>query len=79
MREAQAEKTLKFVINELKKQRLAKGLSHERLAHLVGVTRPAISYIESGKCKPAFLLCLKIATALDISLGDLINESITQK
>lgn len=77
MKESKAEKTLRFVVDELKKERLAKGLSHEKLADLVGVTRPAISYIESGKCKPSFLHCLKIAEALEVSLSDLIKKAIS--
>ncbi len=62
------------VIRQLKEIRLAKGISHQTLAKEIGVTRPAISFIESGKRKPSLLLCLKIAEALGVSLGDLIKK-----
>jgi transcriptional regulator with XRE-family HTH domain len=69
------EEILSRVIDQLKEIRLEKGLSHERLAAKAGVTRPAISYLENRKRVPSILLCLKIAEALEVSLGDLIIKA----
>ncbi len=66
---------LSIVIEQLKEIRLAQGLSHERLAEKAGVTRPAISYLENRKRIPSILLCLKIASALGVSLGELIIKA----
>lgn len=75
MNESYSEALLSKVINQLKEIRLAQGLSHEKLAEKAGVTRPAISYLESRKRVPSILLCLKIAEALGVSLGELIVEA----
>lgn len=68
----------KLIVAELVKSltalRLAEGLSHNKLAMKAGVTRPAISQIESGKRKPTLVVCLKIARALDKNLGDIIAK-----
>ena len=75
MKNDRAEKILDSIVTQLVDLRKAKGLSHEKLAQKVGVTRPAISYIESRKNKPTLLLCLKMAEALDVSLAELINTA----
>lgn len=56
----------------LRKQR---GFSHNVLAVKAGVTRSAISHIESGKRKPSLLLSLRLAHALEVELSDLIREA----
>lgn len=74
MNETGLEKILEDVVAEFKRLRLEKGFSHDKLATRAGVTRSAISHVESGRRKPSLLLCLKIAKALDIPLGSLVSE-----
>ena len=60
------------VIDALIARRKKLNLSHEKLASLAGVTRPAISHIENRKRNPTLLICMKLAQALNISLGEVI-------
>ncbi len=57
-----------------KELRLEKGLSHEALAKKAGVTRSAISHIESGKRNPSLLVALNISYALGVELSDLLEK-----
>lgn len=75
MRRKHSEVIVTKVIARLKEIRLEKALSHEKLAQLAGITRPAISFIESGKRIPSILICFQIAHALEVSLGDVIKEA----
>ncbi|MGB9153267.1 MAG: helix-turn-helix transcriptional regulator [Alphaproteobacteria bacterium] len=68
------EKIVRGLVDHFRMLRLEKGLSHNKLATLAGVTRPAISLIENGKRIPTLIVCLKIAHALDISLGRTIAK-----
>ena len=62
------------LVRHLKVLRLRKGLSHNKLSLLAGITRPAVSQIESGKRIPTMLLCLKIARALGKNLSDILAK-----
>ncbi len=63
---AQAHETA--LIQQLKAIRLERGLSHERLAQMTGLSRAAISLVESGERHPTLLTCLRIAQALNITI-----------
>lgn len=54
----------KAIIDRLKEKRIEQGISHERLASLTGLSRAAISMIESGARHPTLLSCIRIAEAL---------------
>jgi putative transcriptional regulator len=69
------EKLHKEIVESLKRERKAQGLSHEKLAQKAGVTRPTISYIESGKIQPTLSVCLKVCKALGVSLGEIITNA----
>tara|TARA_B100000949_G_scaffold187292_1_gene169761 strand:+ start:582 stop:806 length:225 start_codon:yes stop_codon:yes gene_type:complete len=73
MVKSQAEKTVDYVIAQLKEIRLEQGLSHEKLAEKAGLHRTAISLIESRKRQPSFINCIKIADALGVNLADLLK------
>jgi len=75
MRNDYAEKILNKVVKLLSETRKAQGLSHETLAQRAGITRPAISHIESGKRKPSLLICLKLAQAMDLKLWEVIKRA----
>ncbi|MEI6692038.1 MAG: helix-turn-helix transcriptional regulator [Chlorobium sp.] len=58
----------------IKQIRCAKGLSQEELARRVDLSRTAITKIESGSQDVRFLELEKLAEALGISLGYLVEE-----
>lgn len=74
MKNKNAEKIVSKLIAELAKIRKEKGLSHDKIAALTGLHRSAISLIESEKRIPTILTCVKIADALEVSLGDLLKS-----
>ncbi len=78
MRNKVAEKIVMDLLDELRKARLKKGFSHEKLAAVCGLNRSTISLIESKKRIPTILTCIKIANALELSLSELL-ESISKK
>lgn len=59
----------------VKKLRKDKGLSHEKLAIIAGVTRPTIANIESCKKSPTLATCYKVAKSLGVNLSDLVEEA----
>jgi putative transcriptional regulator len=59
---------------KIKLARVAKDLSQQELAELVGSTRQTIGLIEKGKYNPSLNLCIRIARALDKTLDDLFWE-----
>ncbi|MBD5398919.1 helix-turn-helix transcriptional regulator [bacterium] len=69
------EKILNSVIDILKRERIARGISHEKLAILAGVHRTSIGHLEAKITKPTLFLCLKIAEALNLKLSDILKEA----
>lgn len=59
---------------KLKVARVAKDLSQDDLAKLVGVSRQTIGLIEQGKYNPSLKLCVAICKALSKTLDDLFWE-----
>ncbi len=60
------------LIVNLKKYRLMReGMTQQRLAELVGVTRQTIISIEKGKYKPTVELALRLAKTLDTTVEEL--------
>ena len=57
--------------NRLKTVRMAKGLSQEALADVVGVSRQTISSIETGQFNPTAKLALILCVALDQKFEEL--------
>ncbi|KOP79653.1 helix-turn-helix transcriptional regulator [Cytobacillus solani] len=59
---------------KLKVARVAKDLSQDDLAKIVGVSRQTIGLIEQGKYNPSLNLCVAICKALSKTLDDLFWE-----
>lgn len=59
----------------LKEERLKLKISHQTLAALAGVDRSTVSLIEAGKRIPTIKICFKIAWALGLDLGDIIQKA----
>jgi transcriptional regulator with XRE-family HTH domain len=75
MKKTYPDAVLLTLVEMLKEKRHSLGLSHEKLSVLSGITRAAISHIENGKRKPSLLICLKLAAAMEVSLGDMIKAA----
>ncbi len=57
----------------LRKQRLAKGWSQEEFAHYAGIHRTYISDLERGARNPTLIIVEKLARALDVPPGSLLD------
>lgn len=57
--------------NRLRKLRIEKGFSQEKFADLTHLDRTYVSGLERGKRNPSYLILLKIAKSLNISVKDL--------
>lgn len=57
--------------NNIKTVRTSKKISQEQLAHIVGVSRQTICYIENGQFNLSAKLALLICKALDYKFEDL--------
>ena len=56
----------KLLGSNIKKIRKARGLTQEKLAEMVEISPPNISYIETGKFAPSIETLQKIARALNV-------------
>lgn len=61
------------VYNRVEECRLARGLSRQQLADLVGVHYQTIGYLERGEYSPSLILALKIAKALDAEIPEVFS------
>lgn len=52
-----------------------RGLTQAELAQAAGLSQPAIAQIESGQRKPGVVALQKLAKALGLDMGDLVDES----
>lgn len=59
----------------LQRERAARGLSQERLAHEAGLHRTYVGLIERGLRKPTIQVAYALARALGVPLSDLIREA----
>ncbi|GAB6266696.1 MAG: helix-turn-helix transcriptional regulator [Methanothrix sp.] len=55
----------------IKELRARHGLTQEELAHMVGVRRETILFLEKGKYNPSLKLACKIALALQASIDEI--------
>ena len=74
MRNSKAEKILAGVVRELHEERERQKLSIKRLAARAGLSRTGLGHVEKGQRSPSLLNCLRIADALGLRLGDVLND-----
>lgn len=60
--------------NKLKVLRAEKGITQDELAKILGITRPALSNIETGKFSPKGRLIIKIANYFGIPAEQIFFE-----
>ena len=70
----ESERILAAVMAKLEKERKRQGLSLKQFGTLSGVERTTIGKAETGKRSPSLMLCLRLADALDLRLGDVLNS-----
>lgn len=58
----------------LERLRTERQLTQEELAKRVGVSQPAIAQYETGVATPRLFVTIKLATALSVSIEDLIGK-----
>ena len=58
----------------LKRLRLARQVSQQRLSELSGVPRPTLAHLESGAANPTLAVVLKVSEALRVPLEELLQE-----
>jgi putative transcriptional regulator len=61
------------VFNRLEQVRTDRGLTRQALADTVGVHYQTIGYLERGEYSPSLSLALRLATALEIAVGDVFS------
>ena len=59
--------------HNMRRLRLSKGWSQEELAHQAGLHRTYISDLERGARNPTIEVVDKLAVALDVPVGDLLD------
>ena len=57
----------------LRALRTARRLTLDELSHMAGVSKAMLSQIEQDKVNPTVAVMLKIATALEVSIGDFVD------
>lgn len=62
------------IAKNMKQLREARNLSQDQMSKLSGVPRPTWAHIESGEANPTLNVLLKISTALQVSLDELLGE-----
>ena len=75
-------KMYKVFGEQLLKERIKKGLTAQMIAKDCGISRSYITLIETGRRLPGKKILMKIAVALDIKTGTVLNwylEDISQK
>lgn len=60
---------------EIKRLRLEREMTQEALAFAAGVERSYVGYVERGDNNVAFLTLQKLATALEISVSELVANA----
>lgn len=66
---------MKQIGKNLKKHRMAKGMTQDQLAEQLSVTRQAISNWETGKTQPGIETITALAAVFGITVEELINSS----
>lgn len=61
------------ISNTVQQHRKAKGVTQERLAEVVDVTRQTIIAVEKGNYTPSVLLALKIANYFNVDVAELFS------
>lgn len=73
------EKVLRVLGETIRRLRLERGMSQERLAALAGIHENHLRRVELGQANPTYLVLLRISDALEIPLLDLLAEPLLRR
>ena len=59
----------------IEEARKAKGMTQEQLAKLLGITQGAVAQWENGLTHPSFQMLQKVASALGVTVDELIGKA----
>ena len=62
-------------IRRLFEMRVKKGLSHQRLADMTGLSRSYIGFLENGQRRPTLEVAVRLAQALGVRLSDVMAKA----
>ena len=62
-------------LNNLKKARLSRSMTQDKLAHVLGITVRTYKYIEHGQRKPAYDVILKLQELFNSDISNLLSET----
>jgi molybdate-binding protein/DNA-binding XRE family transcriptional regulator len=62
-----------MIVSSIRERRLVRGWSQDELARRAGLSRPAVSAIETGRVAPAVSAAISLAAALDCRVEDLFQ------
>jgi putative transcriptional regulator len=62
--------------NELRKARIAAGLTQEELAAKAGVSREYVNYVERGKSDPTVKMFVKLCKAMGVYAPDVLKRVV---
>ncbi|MDR2491002.1 MAG: helix-turn-helix transcriptional regulator [Spirochaetaceae bacterium] len=65
-----------FVIDQIRKLRMEKGVSQLELSHKSGLSQSFLANLEKGKKLPSVLTLIKIADALSLNTCDFFPKTI---
>jgi transcriptional regulator with XRE-family HTH domain len=74
----EAEEILTCVMDRLQRERERRGLSLQKLGAISGVSRIEIGLIEKGERNPSMIICLRVADALGLNLGNVVKTAIAE-
>lgn len=70
---------LNYVIGQIKKSRVQKGLSQIELSLRSGLSQSFLANLEKGKKQPSVCTIIKIADALEMNVQDFFPQTIKQE
>ncbi|HYE21101.1 MAG TPA: helix-turn-helix transcriptional regulator [Tepidisphaeraceae bacterium] len=65
-----------MLATELKKARIAAGLTQEELAAKASVSREYVNYVERGKRQPTVAMFVRLCKAMNTSAPELLARSL---
>jgi DNA-binding XRE family transcriptional regulator len=65
--------------DELRKARVAAGLTQERLAAKANVSREYVGYVERGKYEPTVKVFIKLCRAMNVYAPDILKRVVPPK
>ena len=75
----EADRILSCVMKKLEQERERQGLSLKEFGALSGVERTTVAKAERGLRNPSMIICLRMADALGLRLGDVLNSIPAKK